>query len=560
MATRFSITVPLSFLDELKVFFGEDSENGKIIKSQTGDSWRYSSKTVTSIYIEKLNDEILDKLLELAATSKGVAGNRKLINEIDGYRKIQQNPEGSVVKDLQILKEAMDKYIETTVEHYIFYKDEITGAMIPWVVVNSKYTPEHTSGQSYFPANTEVKIKSVYLGSLSDRSLRYENADIRGKGVTIKELLEQEGYYLENEDLLRTYKDELQEFFRIKEMIGGQFTGIGLGYELNSWRYSRSESTCSLEKDGVSYKLVVDTFPEEKIYRDTTPLRFKGRNEQNNGDIGDNDNTVLIPVQPFVRMFNLQTHSFLNVHVNSLTQYIYDVNLGNKLILPEEHKNLIDILARGLSEDMSDIIKGKTGGVIVIATGKPGTGKTLTAEVYSEVVQKPLYIVQASQLGIELKDLEEKLIEVLNRATRWGAILLIDEADVYIHERGSDIRQNAIVGIFLRVLEYYRGILFLTSNRGDVIDDAIMSRKTAHIQYEMPTEENQMKIWRVLADEYRVDMTDKLIKEVVETFPNLSGRDIKNHLKLGKLLALKMEKPVDLQLFTYIHKYLVIDK
>jgi hypothetical protein len=32
-------------------------------------------------------------------------------------------------------------------------------------------------------------------------------------------------------------------------------------------------------------------------------------------------------------------------------------------------------------------------------------------------------------------------------ATRWRAILLIDEVDVYIHERGTDVHQNANVGV-----------------------------------------------------------------------------------------------------------------
>ena len=35
---------------------------------------------------------------------------------------------------------------------------------------------------------------------------------------------------------------------------------------------------------------------------------------------------------------------------------------------------------------------------------------------------------------------------------------------------------NAVVGVFLRVLEYFNGLLFLTTNRIDDIDEAIVSR------------------------------------------------------------------------------------
>jgi len=65
--------------------------------------------------------------------------------------------------------------------------------------------------------------------------------------------------------------------------------------------------------------------------------------------------------------------------------------------------------------------------------------------------------------------------------------MLIDEADVYIRKRSDDIAANAVVGIFLRVLEYFDGLLFLTTNRIDDIDEAIISRCIALIRYLAPT-------------------------------------------------------------------------
>ena len=49
---------------------------------------------------------------------------------------------------------------------------------------------------------------------------------------------------------------------------------------------------------------------------------------------------------------------------------------------------------------------------------------------------------------------------------RWEAVLLLDEADVFLEARSThDLERNKLVSIFLRVLEYYEGILFLTTNR-----------------------------------------------------------------------------------------------
>lgn len=47
-------------------------------------------------------------------------------------------------------------------------------------------------------------------------------------------------------------------------------------------------------------------------------------------------------------------------------------------------------------------------------------------------------------------------------AHSWGAVLLLDEADVFLEKRQhQDVHRNALVSIFLRLLEYFQGILFL---------------------------------------------------------------------------------------------------
>lgn len=43
---------------------------------------------------------------------------------------------------------------------------------------------------------------------------------------------------------------------------------------------------------------------------------------------------------------------------------------------------------------------------------------------------------------------------------------------------------NRLVTVLLRKLEYYRGLLFLTSNRGIQFDNAILSRIHLTIEYE----------------------------------------------------------------------------
>jgi len=51
-------------------------------------------------------------------------------------------------------------------------------------------------------------------------------------------------------------------------------------------------------------------------------------------------------------------------------------------------------------------------------------------------------------------------------------------------KNNDDINRNAIVAEFLRVLEYFELLMFMTTNRPDDIDDAIVQRCAAIIRYE----------------------------------------------------------------------------
>jgi SpoVK/Ycf46/Vps4 family AAA+-type ATPase len=237
-----------------------------------------------------------------------------------------------------------------------------------------------------------------------------------------------------------------------------------------------------------------------------------------------------------VMCFDLNRHARVKLYVDQLTRYEYRTDLGDKLILPADVRGLVDLLV-GHKGGFEDIIAGKSGGAIILCAGSPGTGKTLTAQVYSEAMSRPLYSVQCSQLGVDPESLEKELLIVFARAARWNAILLLDEADVYVAARGRDLTQNAIVGVFLRILEYYSGVLFLTTNRADLVDDAVASRCLARIDYAVPSPADQAKIWRTLADTSGVRMADAEIAKIVERFPYLSGRDVKNLLKLGSMVA-----------------------
>ena len=95
-------------------------------------------------------------------------------------------------------------------------------------------------------------------------------------------------------------------------------------------------------------------------------------------------------------------------------------------------------------------------------------------------------MVSAGELGTNPRELETFLQQILDLANRWQAVLLLDEADVFLEARTSqDLHRNALVSIFLRLLEYFQGILFLTTNRVatfGIYHTPLLSFTNIHIQ------------------------------------------------------------------------------
>jgi SpoVK/Ycf46/Vps4 family AAA+-type ATPase len=56
---------------------------------------------------------------------------------------------------------------------------------------------------------------------------------------------------------------------------------------------------------------------------------------------------------------------------------------------------------------------------------------------------------------------------------------------------------NAIVSVFLRQLEYYNGILFLTTNRVGDIDPAFKSRVHVTLEYKPLNRQTTLEIYRL---------------------------------------------------------------
>ena len=255
------------------------------------------------------------------------------------------------------------------------------------------------------------------------------------------------------------------------------------------------------------------------------------------------DKELLLCV-PYVRGYALKTKKWLNFFVNVVQPITFSTSAFSSLVLPAEQKELILAFVESQvrnKDKFDDIIAGKGRGMILLLSGPPGVGKTLTAESVAENMQVPLYMMSAGDLGLDPSGIEDSLSTILEMVAKWNAVLLLDEADVFLEQRDThDLERNKLVSIFLRMVEYYEGVLFLTTNRIKNIDDAFHSRIHVAMRYPELTCDSRRKIWARFVEEGGNGLTQADLAELARE--ELNGRQIKNVLKTARMLATRWDE------------------
>ncbi|KAI9814172.1 MAG: hypothetical protein M1827_003338 [Pycnora praestabilis] len=221
--------------------------------------------------------------------------------------------------------------------------------------------------------------------------------------------------------------------------------------------------------------------------------------------------------------------------------------LVDNLELDNKSKDILKTLILQHSrnvDSIDDIIPGKGDGLIVLLHGPPGVGKTLTAESLAKLTGKPLCTVSMTDVGTSPTVVEKNLLRVFSLATHWKALVLFEEADIFLETRSlQDLRRNSLVSVLLRILEYFRGILFLTSNRVKTFDEAFQSRINVAVRYRELSESQRKRIWEMWLDKADDAIEDRteFDKELSEggdlTKAELNGRQIRNVFRGAMAMA-----------------------
>ena len=239
-----------------------------------------------------------------------------------------------------------------------------------------------------------------------------------------------------------------------------------------------------------------------------------------------------------IPIFSFQDKQFYTASVSNISDIVFNDKVFDQLVLPAAQKELVRVLVVNHSKgaEFDDFVEGKGKGLVSVLHGPPGVGKTMTAEAVAEYTRRPLYIVTSGELGASPGAMEAELKRVLDLAKAFRAVLLLDEADVLLEQRSTnDLVRNALVSIFLRQLEYYKGILFLTTNRVATFDEAFHSRIHISLYYQNLSAEARKTVWRNFGATMSVDLDDDDYNELADQ--SLNGRQIKNVFRTALALA-----------------------
>jgi hypothetical protein len=366
---------------------------------------------------------------------------------------------------LEQLVPAIREWLQRDLIDGWLYQRGKDGAMLAWVV----HSVRHVSPPEGREPNTDPRMR--FAGMTWGISFYAE--DLPGR--TLAGLFADHGFHKECAEFKQAYDQKVKRFMELQPQFGAQFLASGMVWRPGDGPRAAVERVVLPE--GSSARCVND----EALLQRRFDIATDAHHWREHGVDSGFDR---IPQHCYLHLFHLEGHRPIWAHVSAVQPYAYRPQLRERLVLPQAPRDLIDIL-------IEDVMPGKSGGTTILCRGAPGLGKTLAAEVYAEVVGKPLYRVHSGQLGVTATSVEASLTKILQRAARWDCMLLLDD-----------------------------------------IDDAILSRCIAIIDYLPPSEADSRRLWALLAAQLHAELPPGLADELVAAYPGISGRDIKELLKL----------------------------
>lgn len=186
----------------------------------------------------------------------------------------------------------------------------------------------------------------------------------------------------------------------------------------------------------------------------------------------------------------------------------------------------------------------------VLMEGPSGTGKTAFVKEVARYTRRPVILVDIAKLrsGHWGED-EGRVRKLFNEyeyycyTLPWKPILFVDECDTLLAARQNpdgDVNSslvnglNTVVEIWLQELDKFNGILFLTTNNANHMDEAIARRLLFQVHIGHPQPDIQVSLWR----HFFPTMTESEAREMAHTTYFTGGqiKRMKDKVRLKEIL------------------------
>lgn len=510
-----SFPVPLQMLNTLS---HEDFSSMR----RSYASWNNDPKKEVKLDISRLSEDAIVELSDAFKADKNMKSVR-LLNAVLGSRRGEKDQK---ISGIETFADLLKNYLDATQINKWIFRREKDGQLYPYLITSIEYRDSESFNKidkdeyhvlmrltAYGISSDNEKKMATKKDNISFHRHHVSNRKISTVLAAFDLFPETTELIAEHEAQVTRYRSEVMPHFAKQFVANGKTVSVGYKNEATNLKHCR-------------------------VIHDLTSDDFGPYNDRMEADTKTNDSAVFpCPFHPMVRVFDLESHNFHWINSNLVKPYEYKTLLQH-LVLPESHHDLLDMLTDDLKDFSHDFVEGKAAGNMIICKGPPGVGKTLTAELYAEHKKVPLIVLKAGKLGTTVAEVTKGMKQYLDYADRWTCPLLINECDIYVAKRANDIGLNAIVSEMLDRTEYYAGLLFMSTNRPDDIDDAFISRALAIINYKAPEGDLINESWKQIASLHGLEFDDATIEKFKAMFPTIVQRDMKMLLKL----ALKKSK------------------
>jgi SpoVK/Ycf46/Vps4 family AAA+-type ATPase len=181
--------------------------------------------------------------------------------------------------------------------------------------------------------------------------------------------------------------------------------------------------------------------------------------------------------------------------------------------------------------------------------GPPGTGKTMASALIAREAGVELYRVSLSDIVSKwVGETEKNLEKIFRFAEQYNVALLFDEADSLFGARtsvnsASDRYANLETNYLLQRIENFAGMVILTTNFGEAIDEAFERRIRFRIRFLDPDAPLRLRLWQSMIPS-GVPLSDDIDFETLASGFEFSGGHIKEAVLQAAFEAAEQNTPI----------------